>query len=145
MQATKLLLTGPSSVSADIRSAQAGTCWAVLWHLKAITPSILSFVSIVVHFVLSGDQSFDMVTPTANYMDIYEKTIELLRLQHQKHHAAYNGLIDYYNMSVLPNIHLPQAADNSDMAGMTDGRRVLYLEMMEEPDEEEEEGDGAEG
>ncbi|KAG9077651.1 hypothetical protein FS749_010437 [Ceratobasidium sp. UAMH 11750] len=86
-----------------------------------------------------------MVTPTANYMDIYEKTIELLRLQHQKHHAAYNGLIDYYNTSVLPNIHLPQAADDSDMAGMTDGRQALYLEMMEEPDEEEEEGDGAEG
>ncbi|KAG8679943.1 hypothetical protein FRC08_016636 [Ceratobasidium sp. 394] len=55
LRATQLLLTGPSSVSADIWPVQASTCWAALWHLKAITPSILLFVSIVVHFVLSGD------------------------------------------------------------------------------------------
>ncbi|KAG8698029.1 hypothetical protein FRC08_006174 [Ceratobasidium sp. 394] len=90
-----------------------------------------------------GDQSFDMVTTTANYMELYEKTLELLHLLRRKHPVAFNKLIEYYNRSVLPHIHPPLVPGDPDVAGMTAGRWALYQEMMAEPDEEDE-GEGLE-
>ncbi|KAG9080097.1 hypothetical protein FRC06_007084, partial [Ceratobasidium sp. 370] len=95
--ATKLLLTSPSSVGSNPRSPQAGPSQADLWHIKSITPSILAFVCIVVHFVLSGDKSFELATRTANYMNIYSDTLELLRIHCHKHRVLHDKLIERYN------------------------------------------------
>ncbi|KAG9097812.1 hypothetical protein FS749_005411 [Ceratobasidium sp. UAMH 11750] len=141
LRATKLLFSSPSSVDSEVRSAQAGLSRAEAWGIKFVTPSMLSFVSVVVHFVLSGDRSFDRVTPTSNYVSIYEDNLKLLRVHRRKHRVFYDELITLYNMSVLPHIYSAEDGGDKEVAGMTSGRKAYYLrKIMEASDGED--GDG---
>ncbi|KAG8781352.1 hypothetical protein FRC12_021957 [Ceratobasidium sp. 428] len=144
VRAAKLLLTSPSSVKSKTRSTQAGTSRAEKWHIKAITPSIISFMSTVVHFVLSGDPSFDRVTGTTNYLQMYSDNLELLRVHRRKHRLFYKDLIKLYNKRVLPNLY-PDEQEEGPLAGMTAGRKAIMERLAMESDDDDESDGGEDG
>ncbi|KAG9077153.1 hypothetical protein FS749_010989 [Ceratobasidium sp. UAMH 11750] len=147
LRATKLILTSPSSVrTGKKRSAQAGPSHADKWHVKAIIPSILSFICTIVHFVLSGDSSFEQVSSKNNYVKMYTDTLEILRVCCRKNQALYKELIALYNKEVLPDLYPDQPADGP-LGSMTSGRRAIYQRLVEQASDDEgnqQEGQGGE-
>ncbi|KAG9077442.1 hypothetical protein FRC06_008907 [Ceratobasidium sp. 370] len=147
LRATKLILTSPSSVcKGKKRSAQAGPSRADKWHIKAIIPSILSFICTIVHFVLSGDASFEQVSSKNNYIKMYTDNLEILRMYRRKNRALYEDLIALYNKEVLPNLHPDQPADEP-LGSMTSGRRAIYQRLVQQSsdnEEDQQEDQGAE-
>ncbi|CAE6416334.1 unnamed protein product, partial [Rhizoctonia solani] len=130
LQSTKLLLLGPSSVNEEQRSTQAGMSRADQYELKHITPSILSFIAISVHFVLSGDKAFDKVTPTANYVELYEANLRLLKAHRQRRRREYNEMIATYNQAIFPDFCKSNNEEEPEMAGMTSGRKSFYEKLL---------------
>ncbi|EUC64239.1 hypothetical protein RSOL_437790 [Rhizoctonia solani AG-3 Rhs1AP] len=136
LQSTKLILLGASSINSDHRSAQAGASRANQYGLKHITPSILSFIAIAVHFVLSGDKAFDKVTATTNYVDLYEANMRLLKAHQHRYRTEYNEMIDMYNHSIFPDFHKPDEDVEPETAGMTSGRKSFYEKLLQAPIQE---------
>ncbi|EUC60708.1 hypothetical protein RSOL_361790 [Rhizoctonia solani AG-3 Rhs1AP] len=129
IRATKLLLLGPSSLDSAKRSPQSGSPRRDIWRIKSITPSILSFVAVVVHFVLSGDLSFDITTLTANYAKMYEGNLRLLKVHKQRRGRDFKNLISLYNQALFPDQQAEEA--NQEFSGMSEARRAFYQSMID--------------
>ncbi|KAG9086248.1 hypothetical protein FRC06_003206 [Ceratobasidium sp. 370] len=142
LNAAKLILQGNSSVKSDKRSALAGSSRAEMWHVKAVIPSIISFITIVIHFVLSGDTSFEMVAPSGNHMDIYEANLRLLGAHKRKYPRAHRALLKLYNKTVLPQIHSIQPPVDEEFVGMSAAGKDFYLRMTQEGGGEEADAEG---
>lgn len=91
------------------------------------------------HFVLSGDLSFDKVTTTANYVDLFEANLQLLRTHRRKFPRLYKDMILGYNQSLFPEEHRATQPEEQEYIGMSSTTKEFHIRMMA-PEEEDQEG-----
>ncbi|KAF8603006.1 hypothetical protein BDV93DRAFT_556927 [Ceratobasidium sp. AG-I] len=92
---TVALFGGASAIHNGHRSSKARKSHAQMWHIKAITPSLLAFAAVVIKFVLSGEETFEEVGKNENWTDWFSGRLKILEGVHDNNPDAYGDLIDY--------------------------------------------------
>ncbi|KAG9119796.1 hypothetical protein FRC07_005012 [Ceratobasidium sp. 392] len=127
--ACQVILAGLSAAesSSDRASAKARKSRGATWKLTRITPSILSFTSIVVHFVLSGDPEFLASSRSTDFVALWKKRMELLEKYHRTHLELYKDLERLYNTKVFPKYH--KAPNQNNAAALGQEERDFEAEL----------------
>ncbi|KAG9105142.1 hypothetical protein FRC07_009575, partial [Ceratobasidium sp. 392] len=100
-----------------ITACQARKSQGATWKLTCITPSILAFTSVVVHFVLSGDPEFVASSHSMDFVTLWKKRMELLEKYHWTHRQLYKDVEKLYNTKVFPKHHKAPNEGNAVVLG----------------------------
>ncbi|KAG9077119.1 hypothetical protein FS749_011023 [Ceratobasidium sp. UAMH 11750] len=142
LRVLQLLLIGPSAIRAGHRSAKAREPHAAMWHINSVTPSLLVFVAMIIHFVLSGEPSLEEASGPTNYTKWYRNHLRLIKSLYVVHRDEFDRLIDDYNQEVFPHHYRDgQGAvnrerdgedDEDDLEGLNEEERAFLERMYEE-------------
>ncbi|KAG8734654.1 hypothetical protein FRC10_011550 [Ceratobasidium sp. 414] len=132
VNACQVVVAGLSAAEsvANRASTKARRCRGAMWKVSSITPSILTFTSLVVHFVLSGDPEFLAQSRSTNFADPWTQWMELLEKHHWKKQALYNNIERLFNTKVFPKYH--QAAEGLEPDALGEEERHLREELSAE-------------
>ncbi|KAG9095468.1 hypothetical protein FRC06_009777 [Ceratobasidium sp. 370] len=94
VNACQVILSGLSAAenASDKPSTKARKSRGAIWGVTGVTPSILAFTLIVVHFVLSGDPEFLGRSRSTDFTKLWDKQMDLLQKHHQKARTDYDGM-----------------------------------------------------
>ncbi|KAG8707892.1 hypothetical protein FRC08_000229 [Ceratobasidium sp. 394] len=130
--ACQVILAGLSAAESATNHAsnKARKSRGAMWKVTKVTPSILMFTSIVVHFVLSGDPEFLALSRSTNFADLWTERMELLEKHHRRKQALYNEMERLLNIKVFPKYHQVPKGQGRNALGREERR--LREELSEE-------------
>ncbi|KAG8749795.1 hypothetical protein FRC12_013226 [Ceratobasidium sp. 428] len=133
--AGQVVLAGLSAAESanDKASSKARSSQGGIWKLKEVTPSIVAFTSIIVHFVLSGDPEFLPNAPKTDFIQLWDKRMELLEGHYRKARTEYNDMIKLWNKKVFAKYHKP--ADRSNRIVLGGAEQAFEDELNRREDE----------
>ncbi|KAG8686662.1 hypothetical protein FRC09_013983 [Ceratobasidium sp. 395] len=132
LKACQVVLAGLSTAEStlDRASSKARRSRGTLWGLTHITPSVIVFTSIVVHFVLTGDKEFLPNSKSTNFLALWDKRMEVLGKHYRAKRADYDGMEKLYNKKVFIKHH--KEADQAATITLGEEEQELENELEKE-------------
>ncbi|KAG9080767.1 hypothetical protein FS749_007898 [Ceratobasidium sp. UAMH 11750] len=132
INACQVIMAGLSAAESvtDRASTKARKSRGAMWKVTSVTPSMLTFTSIVVHFALSGDLEFLAQSRSTNFADLWTQRMELLGEHYQRKRALYDEMERLFNKKVFPKYH--QVVEGREPIALGEEERRLREELSEE-------------
>ncbi|KAG8686998.1 hypothetical protein FRC08_012201 [Ceratobasidium sp. 394] len=117
MKTIRYIYSGESAIATGVRSKKARNAHSALWHIEEVTPAVIAFAVTAIDYVLSGEGSFEKSTADSDYFEFFRGRLTMLSRLHERHPRIFEGLIEYLNMVVLPDIHR-QPGEGAEVMGV---------------------------
>ncbi|KAG9091824.1 hypothetical protein FS749_016221 [Ceratobasidium sp. UAMH 11750] len=132
INACQVIMAGLSAAESvtDRASTKARKSCGAMWKVMSVTPSMLTFTSIVVHFALSGDLEFLAQSHSTNFADLWTQWMELLGEHYQRKRVLYDEMECLFNKKVFPKYH--QVVEGRELIALGEEEHRLREELSEE-------------